>query len=224
MTSSPNPRHLRKSASFSLLTSCFNCIPSSIISVHSFFHTHVVKWSGWIQWSIHFLYACREAAEVKYGAESLRCKRMTPILKGTRQDQHSAYLQNVLLFKHWNFHPLMRFSVSDSASYYTEKIESIMKKFFLNLNLLCVLSWPPGLPSQPLTSLSLQFCLDHIPFPFLRILKQPVPCFPFCMLTLSHLTNYFSCTSSNCPMASLLPFSGKPLKKSIYFQYLLCSS
>ena len=138
-----------------------------------FFHTHVVKWSGRIQWSIHFLYACREAAEVKYGAESLRCKRMTPIRKGTKQDQHSAYPQNFLLFKLWNFHPLMRFSVSDSASYYTEKIESIMKKFFLNLNLLCVLSWPPGLPSQPLTSLSLQFRLDHIPFPFLRILKQP---------------------------------------------------
>ena len=173
---------------------------------------------------LRFLYICREAAEVTHGAESLHCKRVTPIFKGTKQHQHRPYLQNFLLFKPCNFHPLMRFSVSDSASYYTEKTESIMKKFFLNLNLVCILSWPPFLPSQPLTSLSLQFCLDHIPFPFLRILKQPIPSFPFCILTLSHLTKCFSCPSSNCPIACLLPSSVKPLKKSIYIQYLLCSS
>lgn len=128
--------------------------PSELLHLHScplsFLCTQAAKWFGWIQWSIYFLYIYREPAQVKYGADSLYCKCMSPILSGTGEyqwpnyislvDLFPVYLPIFLLFIPWNFHPLMRLSVSAFASYGREKIASWKKLFFLILSLLCVLS------------------------------------------------------------------------------------
>lgn len=129
----------------------FNTFLSPVFSLHPSSQTN----SGCVQWSAFWMPA-EQAAEAK-----LHHKRVAPLLNGPEKHQQSDYIslvsvcpvyfQILLLFKPPRVHPVMRLSVSDFASYCTEKIESIMKELsllILNMHTYCA-PHPTPLSSHP---------------------------------------------------------------------------